>query len=99
MFMASHYFDGIFFRHDLIKPRLDTWKLFSQLALNSLNNGSFQLDAVGYTFLLVKFLEHDLGGGAPTGMRAEAKRGSPTVRVVVYRKDGTGIRIRAGRCR
>lgn len=97
MFMASHYFDGIFLRHDLIKPRLDTWKLLSQLALNTLNNGSFQLDAVGHTFLLVKFLEHDLGEGAPTGMRAEMRRGSPTVRVAVYRKDGTGIR--AGRCR
>lgn len=76
--MASHYFDGIFLWHDLIKPWFHTWKLFSQLALNTLNNGSFQLDAVGNALLLVKFLEHDLGEGAPTG-RAEAKRGKPRV--------------------
>lgn len=67
MFMASHYFDGIFLRHDLIKPRFDTWKLLSQLAFNTLNNGSFQLDAVGHTLLLVKFLEHDLGEVVLTG--------------------------------
>ena len=64
--MALHYFDGFFLGHDLIKPWLDTWKLLCQLVLNPLNNGSFQLDAVRYILLLVEFLEHDPGEGAPT---------------------------------
>lgn len=64
--MAPHYFDGVFLGHDLIKPRLDTWKLLCQLVFNPLNDRSFQLDAVGHILLLVEFLEHDLGEGART---------------------------------
>lgn len=58
MFMASDYSNRIFLGHDLIKPRLNTWKLLYQLVLNTLNDRSFQLDTVGHVLLLIKFLEH-----------------------------------------
>lgn len=58
MFVASDYPNRIFLGHDLIKPRLNTWKLLYQLVLNTLNDRSFQLDTVGHILLLIKFLEH-----------------------------------------
>lgn len=59
MLVAPHYFHRILLGHDLIQPRLDTWELLYQLVLNTLNDGGFQLDAVGHILFssnLLKFM-------------------------------------------